>query len=57
MISKIWVIHKLDVKIAFLNGDLFEQVYVKQPSGYFHPMFPQHHFYLRKALYGLKQDL
>lgn len=54
MISKIWVIHKLDVKIAFLNGDLFEQVYVKQPSGYFHPMFPQHHFYLRKALYGLK---
>lgn len=46
-------IHQLDIKTAFLNGDLEEEVYVTQPPG-FHNGGPQV-CRLRKALYGLKQ--
>jgi hypothetical protein len=46
-------IHQVDIKTAFLNGDLEEEVYVTQPPG-FHNGGPQV-CRLRKALYGLKQ--
>jgi hypothetical protein len=47
-------LHHLDVKIAFLNGDLEELIYMKQPPGY-HQGGPNTVCRLRKALYGLRQ--
>ncbi|KAJ9543513.1 LOW QUALITY PROTEIN: hypothetical protein OSB04_023220 [Centaurea solstitialis] len=55
-VSLNWPIHHLDVKNAFLNGDLTEEVYMKQPPSYVHPSYPNHVCQLRKALYGLKQS-
>ena len=43
------------VKSTFLNGFIFEEVYVKQPLGFENETFPHHVFKLTKALYGLKQ--
>jgi hypothetical protein len=45
----------MDVKSAFLNGILQEEVYVKQPKGFQDHQFPNHVYKLKKALYGLKQ--
>nr|GFD42100.1 retrovirus-related Pol polyprotein from transposon TNT 1-94 [Tanacetum cinerariifolium] len=49
------VIYQMDVKTAFLNGNLREEVYVSQPDGFVDPDNPNHVYKLKKALYGLKQ--
>ncbi|GKA05890.1 retrovirus-related pol polyprotein from transposon TNT 1-94, partial [Tanacetum coccineum] len=48
-------IYQMDVKTAFLNGPLKEEVFVRQPDGFVDPDFPNHVYRLKKALYGLKQ--
>ena len=48
-------LYQMDVKTAFLNGFLKEDVYVAQFEGFIDPHFPNHVLYLKKALYRLKQ--
>ncbi|GKC52493.1 retrovirus-related pol polyprotein from transposon TNT 1-94 [Tanacetum coccineum] len=48
-------IYQMDVKIAFLNGELREEVYVSQLEGFVDPDNPNHVYRLKKALYCLKQ--
>nr|GEU91914.1 hypothetical protein [Tanacetum cinerariifolium] len=54
--SKNMTIYQMDVKTAFLNGELKEKVYVSQPEGFVDPDHPTHVYRLKKALYGLKMD-
>ncbi|GKB85811.1 retrovirus-related pol polyprotein from transposon TNT 1-94 [Tanacetum coccineum] len=54
---KSFIIYQMDVKAAFLNGPLKEEVYIAQPDGLVDPDHPEKVYRLRKALYGLKQAL
>nr|GEX71434.1 hypothetical protein [Tanacetum cinerariifolium] len=49
------VVYQMDVKTAFLNGNLREEVYVSQSDGFVDQDNPNHVYKLKKALYGLKQ--
>ncbi|GJW08118.1 retrovirus-related pol polyprotein from transposon TNT 1-94 [Tanacetum coccineum] len=53
--SKNMVIYQMDVKTAFLNGDLQEEIFVSQPKGFEDPEHSTHVYRLKKSLYGLKQ--
>jgi hypothetical protein len=48
-------LYQMDVKSAFLNGPIKEEVYVEQPPGFEDSEYPNHVYNLSKALYGLKQ--
>nr|GFB33125.1 zinc finger, CCHC-type [Tanacetum cinerariifolium] len=50
-----WQVHHLDVKSAFLHGDLKEEIYVTQPEGFVQQGNTRKVYKLIKALYGLRQ--
>ncbi|GJZ50851.1 retrovirus-related pol polyprotein from transposon TNT 1-94 [Tanacetum coccineum] len=50
------VVYQIDVKTAFLNGNLWEEVYVSQSDGFVDKDKPNHVYKLKKALYGLKHE-
>ncbi|GJU43321.1 retrovirus-related pol polyprotein from transposon TNT 1-94 [Tanacetum coccineum] len=53
--NKNMTIYQMDVKTAFLNGELREVIYVSQLEGFLDQDNPNHVYKLKKALYGLKQ--
>ena len=53
--AKDWRVHHLDVKSAFLNGELTKMDFVRQPSGFAVKEEEHRVLRLRKALYGLQQ--
>ncbi|GJS51982.1 retrovirus-related pol polyprotein from transposon TNT 1-94 [Tanacetum coccineum] len=53
--QKNMIVYQMDVKTAFLNGILGEEVYVSQSDGFMDQDNPNHVYKLKKALYGLKQ--
>ncbi|GJY08667.1 retrovirus-related pol polyprotein from transposon TNT 1-94 [Tanacetum coccineum] len=48
-------IYQMDVKMAFLNGEFKEEVYVSQSEGFVDQDYPSHVYKLKKAFYDLKQ--
>jgi hypothetical protein len=50
-----WKLHQMDVKTTFLNGEIEEEVYIKQPEGFMIHNEKSHVCRLKKALYELKQ--
>ena len=53
-VSQFVKLFQMDVKSAFLNGYIKEEVYVEQPPAFEYQKYPDHVFKLTKALYGLK---
>jgi hypothetical protein len=53
--SKGFKLYQMDVKSAFLNSVIQEEVYVRQPLGFESPKYPDRVYKLSKTLYGLKQ--
>ena len=49
-------IHQMDVNSAYLNGEIVEDIYMKQPEGFVSSEYPNKVCKLRKSLYGLKQS-
>jgi hypothetical protein len=49
-----WTLHQMDVNNAFLQGQLFEDVYMQQPPRFIHSEFPHHVCKLKKAIYGCR---
>jgi len=49
------ILYQTDVKSAFLNGVISEEVFVKKPPGFEDLKHPDHVFKLKKSRYGLKQ--
>jgi hypothetical protein len=47
-------LYKMDVKSAFVNDVIQEEVYVRQPPGFENPKYPDRVYKFSKALYGLK---
>ncbi|MCO5552030.1 hypothetical protein L7F22_005538 [Adiantum nelumboides] len=54
-LQKGWILHQMDVKNAFLHGDLQEEVYMEKPPGYQDTGYPDYVCKIWKALYGLKK--
>jgi hypothetical protein len=50
-----WRLHQMDVKTAFLNGEIEEEVYIEQPDGFVIHEKESHVCRLKKSMYGLKQ--
>jgi hypothetical protein len=46
---------QMDIKSAFLNGSIKEEVSVEQPPGFEDDRYPDHAYHLSKALYGLSK--
>jgi hypothetical protein len=51
-VAKGFMLHQMDVKSAFQNGVLEEEVYLRQPPGFESEMYPHRVYKLRKAMYG-----
>ena len=54
--AKNWEVHQMDFKTAFLQGNLEEEIYMRQPDGYVDKQNPTHVCKLKKSIYGLKQS-
>ena len=52
---KDFILYQMDIKNAFLNGYILEEIYVAQPPSFQNHMYLNHVYKLKKAFYGLKQ--
>ena len=51
-----WHCHQIDIKTAFLNGKIDEEIYIRQPEGFADTHNPTYVYQLLRSLYGLKQS-